>query len=109
MIANEETPPPRDPHALSEEIETSTPSVIHRIVRGALAQPLLTTILAVALVGAGIWSFLRLPVDAYPDLVADIEYKPAGRSRNTNAPLPSLTTLSGNRLKVAGAAPGTGG
>ena len=52
----------------SEEIETSTPSAIHRIVRLALAQPLLTAILAVALVGAGIWSFLRLPVDAYPDL-----------------------------------------
>lgn len=52
----------------SEKIETSTPSAIHRIVRAALAQPLLTAILSIALVGGGIWSFLRLPVDAYPDL-----------------------------------------
>ncbi len=52
----------------SQQIETSTPSAIHRIVRMALGQPLLTAILAVALCGAGIWSFLRLPVDAYPDL-----------------------------------------
>jgi cobalt-zinc-cadmium resistance protein CzcA len=52
----------------SEEIETSTPSAIHRIVRLSLAQPLLTAIVAVALVAGGIWSFLRLPVDAYPDL-----------------------------------------
>jgi cobalt-zinc-cadmium resistance protein CzcA len=54
--------------AAAERIETSTPSAIHRIVRGALSQPLLTAILAVALIGAGVWSFLRLPVDAYPDL-----------------------------------------
>jgi cobalt-zinc-cadmium resistance protein CzcA len=52
----------------SQQIETSTPSAIHRIVRMALGQPLLTAILAAALCGAGIWSFLRLPVDAYPDL-----------------------------------------
>jgi heavy metal efflux system protein len=65
----EETPPVlHHSSAASEAIETSTPSVIHRIVRTALAQPLLTIILALALVGAGIWSFMRLPVDAYPDL-----------------------------------------
>jgi len=52
----------------SQKIETSTPSAIHRVVRVALGQPLLTAILAVALCGAGIFSFLRLPVDAYPDL-----------------------------------------
>jgi len=38
----------------SEEVETSTPSAIHRIVRLSLAQPLLTAIVAVALVAAGI-------------------------------------------------------
>jgi heavy metal efflux system protein len=52
----------------SQQIETSTPSAIHRIVRMALGQPLLTAILAATLCGAGIFSFLRLPVDAYPDL-----------------------------------------
>lgn len=44
------------------------PSGVHRIGAAALAQPLLTGILAAALVGTGVWSFLRLPVDAYPDL-----------------------------------------
>src|SRR3984957_2047998 len=43
-------------------------SVINRLVRAALAQPLLTGLGVVALVGVGIWSFTRLPVDAYPDL-----------------------------------------
>ena len=44
------------------------PSSIHRIVMAALSQPLLVAILGITLVGAGVWSFLRLPVDAYPDL-----------------------------------------
>jgi len=44
------------------------PSSIHRIVTASLAQPLLVAILGLALLGAGVWSFLRLPVDAYPDL-----------------------------------------
>ncbi|MGI9090386.1 MAG: efflux RND transporter permease subunit [Gemmatimonadaceae bacterium] len=43
-------------------------SGIHRVGAAALAQPLLTGILAAVLVGAGIFSFLRLPVDAYPDV-----------------------------------------
>jgi heavy metal efflux system protein len=41
---------------------------VHRIVTTALKQPVLVGVLAIALVGAGIWSFLRLPVDAYPDI-----------------------------------------
>jgi cobalt-zinc-cadmium resistance protein CzcA len=41
---------------------------VHRIVTTALNQPVLVGVLAIALVGAGIWSFLRLPVDAYPDI-----------------------------------------
>ncbi|HEY5088241.1 MAG TPA: efflux RND transporter permease subunit, partial [Gemmatimonadaceae bacterium] len=43
-------------------------SFVNRVVAGALAQPLLTGILAITLVGVGAWSFSRLPVDAYPDI-----------------------------------------
>ncbi len=42
--------------------------MINRLVRAALAEPLLTLIVFAALAGVGIWSFTRLPVDAYPDL-----------------------------------------
>jgi cobalt-zinc-cadmium resistance protein CzcA len=48
--------------------EDGRPSGVHRIVNAALAQPILVGVLAVALIGAGIWSFTRLPIDAYPDL-----------------------------------------
>ena len=34
----------------------------------ALDQPVLVAVLTVALIGAGIWSLKRLPVDAYPDI-----------------------------------------
>jgi heavy metal efflux system protein len=44
------------------------PSFANRIVRAALAQPFLTTVFALTLLAVGIWSFRRLPVDAYPDL-----------------------------------------
>ncbi len=44
------------------------PSGVHRIVTTALAQPIVVCVLAVALIAAGIWSFTRLPIDAYPDL-----------------------------------------
>ncbi|HEY3933680.1 MAG TPA: CusA/CzcA family heavy metal efflux RND transporter [Gemmatimonadales bacterium] len=43
-------------------------SVIHRIVATALAQPLLVLVAAGAMAAAGVWSFSRLPIDAYPDL-----------------------------------------
>jgi cobalt-zinc-cadmium resistance protein CzcA len=45
-----------------------TGSLIHRVVAAALRQRFLTVLLAALLVGAGLWSFSRLPVDAYPDL-----------------------------------------
>ncbi len=52
--------------------ETNThagaPSVANRVVRAALNQPFLVAIFALTLIGVGVWSFLRLPVDAYPDL-----------------------------------------
>jgi heavy metal efflux system protein len=41
---------------------------VHRVVTAALAQPILVTVLTIALVVVGIWSLLRLPVDAYPDI-----------------------------------------
>jgi cobalt-zinc-cadmium resistance protein CzcA len=37
-------------------------------VTAALAQPILVTVLTIALVVVGFWSLLRLPVDAYPDI-----------------------------------------
>jgi cobalt-zinc-cadmium resistance protein CzcA len=45
-----------------------TPSVMNRIVDGALRQPLLVVLMTLVLVVAGVWSLQRLPVDAYPDL-----------------------------------------
>jgi len=44
------------------------PAGVHRIVTMALDQPVLVAVLTVVLIGAGIWSLLRLPVDAYPDI-----------------------------------------
>jgi len=43
-------------------------SVINRIVSSALRQRFLVAFLALVLAAAGVWSFSRLPVDAYPDL-----------------------------------------
>jgi cobalt-zinc-cadmium resistance protein CzcA len=45
-----------------------TPSFANRIVRTALNQRFLVVLSGLMLVGVGIWSFMRLPVDAYPDL-----------------------------------------
>ncbi|HEY4593522.1 MAG TPA: efflux RND transporter permease subunit, partial [Thermoanaerobaculia bacterium] len=46
----------------------TSPSVIHRIVAASLRQRFLLGLAALLLIGAGVWSFKRLPVDAYPDL-----------------------------------------
>jgi cobalt-zinc-cadmium resistance protein CzcA len=46
----------------------TNPSVIHRIVAASLRQRFLLGLAALLLIGGGIWSFKRLPVDAYPDL-----------------------------------------
>src|SRR5881628_2910364 len=43
-------------------------SAIHRVVRASLDQPLLAVTAALAVGAVGVWSFSRLPVDAYPDL-----------------------------------------
>ena len=53
-------------HAAAEA--TRTPSIVNRIVAASLRQRLLVGLGAVAIVGIGLWSFRRLPVDAYPDL-----------------------------------------
>jgi cobalt-zinc-cadmium resistance protein CzcA len=54
--------PPPEPPAPRRQ------SIINRIVGASLEQRFLISLLALLLVGAGIWSFSRLPVDAYPDL-----------------------------------------
>jgi cobalt-zinc-cadmium resistance protein CzcA len=50
------------------DTETSARSFVHRIVEMALRQRFLVFLFSALLVGVGIWSFTRLPVDAYPDL-----------------------------------------
>ncbi|HEX4960761.1 MAG TPA: CusA/CzcA family heavy metal efflux RND transporter [Thermoanaerobaculia bacterium] len=59
-----ESMPPGGPAAPAP----SAPSAIHRIVALALRQRFLLALGALLLTGVGIWSFKRLPVDAYPDL-----------------------------------------
>ncbi len=44
------------------------PSLINRIVAGALSQRFLVVMLTLMLMAGGLWSFSRLPVDAYPDI-----------------------------------------
>ncbi|MDQ6885824.1 MAG: CusA/CzcA family heavy metal efflux RND transporter [Gemmatimonadota bacterium] len=62
------------PHARRGEEQGEHPvhhrrvSFINRIVAAALRQRLIVGLLAVTLVVVGIFSFTRLPVDAYPDL-----------------------------------------
>lgn len=41
---------------------------IHNLVEAPLAQPLLVLLLVAALIGVGLFSLNRLPVDAYPDV-----------------------------------------
>jgi cobalt-zinc-cadmium resistance protein CzcA len=72
---SEPTFPPSDdpgdesPLTTASEFEShSTPSLVHRIVRASLRQPLLILLLTVSLIGVGVWSLQRLPVDAYPDI-----------------------------------------
>src|ERR1700743_1886635 len=54
-----DTPPPHSPPSTS---------VMNRVVSSSLGQPLLVVLLTLLLLGAGIRSLNRLPVDAYPDL-----------------------------------------
>ncbi|HZE09202.1 MAG TPA: efflux RND transporter permease subunit, partial [Gemmatimonadaceae bacterium] len=52
----------------SPEEQEARAGGVHRIVTTALNQPVLVVVLTLALIGAGIWSLTRLPVDAYPDI-----------------------------------------
>ncbi|MEO8803659.1 MAG: efflux RND transporter permease subunit [Rudaea sp.] len=45
-----------------------TPSVINRVVATSLGQRFIIVLLTLMLIGAGVWSLKRLPMDAYPDL-----------------------------------------
>ena len=55
--------------SLAENLEAQhSGSIINRIVRTSVDQPFLVLLLTLLLVGAGIWSLTRLPVDAYPDI-----------------------------------------
>ena len=61
-------PPQRVGELSGPETHVGQPSLANRIVRAALNQPFLVAVFALTLLGVGIWSFERLPVDAYPDL-----------------------------------------
>lgn len=55
-----------------DSIQTTSSSnrrgIIYSLVEAPLSQPLLVTLLVVALIAVGIFSLKRLPVDAYPDV-----------------------------------------
>ena len=57
-----------NPLTESGDIPTPPRSIMNRIVASSLGQPLLVALLTILLLGAGIRSLDRLPVDAYPDL-----------------------------------------
>ncbi|WP_267221625.1 efflux RND transporter permease subunit [Dyella silvae] len=42
--------------------------MLHRLIAFSLAQRLLILVAALGLIVAGVWAFLRLPIDAYPDI-----------------------------------------
>ncbi len=73
-IPDEDAPPASEPpyersDNIAEKFEArSAPSMVHRIVRASLRQPLLVLLMTVALIVVGVWSLKRLPVDAYPDI-----------------------------------------
>ena len=62
------SPPRLDESASTIAEQERRPSMINRIVSASLQQRFLVVLLAILLVAAGVWSFTRLPVDAYPDL-----------------------------------------
>ncbi|MDP9362381.1 MAG: CusA/CzcA family heavy metal efflux RND transporter [Acidobacteriota bacterium] len=59
---------PDDIHPPAEPGESTATSLINRIVAGSLRQRFLLVFFAALLIAVGIYSFRRLPVDAYPDL-----------------------------------------
>ena len=65
-LVTEPTRPPRD--ALPTSSAGGRRGPIHRLVAAALDQPLLVSVIALAVIIGGIFSLRRLPVDAYPDV-----------------------------------------
>jgi cobalt-zinc-cadmium resistance protein CzcA len=61
-----EAAPPISPPA--PPAEPRAPSVMNRVVTAGLRQPWLVLLMTAILIGVGVWSLQRLPVDAYPDL-----------------------------------------
>ena len=59
---------PEDIPPLAEPDRRTSTSLINRVVAGALRQRFFLAFFAVLLIAVGIYSFRRLPVDAYPDL-----------------------------------------
>ncbi len=66
MTVAHPAPPPPPPEARPPR--KAGPSIINRVVGAAVRQPFITLLFTVLLVGVGIYSFRRLPVDAYPDI-----------------------------------------
>ncbi len=58
--------PPREP--LPSSSVQGRRGGIQRLVEAAVGQPLLVGLITLAIIGVGIWSLKRLPVDAYPDV-----------------------------------------
>ena len=61
-----EATPPITPQG--EAAPPRAPSVMNRVVTAGLRQPWLVALMTLILIGVGVWSLQRLPVDAYPDL-----------------------------------------
>ena len=62
----EPTRPPREP--LPTESSAGRQGGVQRLVESAVSQPLLVGLVTLAIIGVGIFSLQRLPVDAYPDV-----------------------------------------
>jgi cobalt-zinc-cadmium resistance protein CzcA len=63
------TNPERDPaESLRTDGDGGRRGPIQRLVEASVGQPLLVAVLVLAIIGVGIFSLRRLPVDAYPDV-----------------------------------------
>ncbi len=61
------------PESMSEPVlpempPPATASIMNRIVASSLRQRFIVALMTLLLIGAGLWSLQRLPMDAYPDL-----------------------------------------
>ncbi len=78
-MSDEEHYAPEAGHYHGEHVEQNLPvadsaapprhaSLVNRLVAASLRQGIIVVLLMAMVTGVGIWSFKRLPVDAYPDL-----------------------------------------